>query len=89
MVSNSTEVFHSTAPDEDHRVLLEIVPDTWNIGRYLYSICKANTCDLSKGRVRFLRRNGPDASANSTFLRIRFEGGRLIFLNNLLAPKSY
>ena len=38
VVADTRKVFDATTANEHNRVLLQIVSDTWNIGRYLNSI---------------------------------------------------
>jgi hypothetical protein len=39
MIPNTGKVFDPPPPNEDNGVLLEIVPDTRDIGRYLKTVC--------------------------------------------------
>jgi hypothetical protein len=39
MIPNTGKVFDPPPPDEDNGVLLEIVPYTRNISRYLKAVC--------------------------------------------------
>src|SRR5262249_16771716 len=38
VVAHTRKVLHATAADEHHRVLLEVVPDTRNVGRHLDAV---------------------------------------------------
>ena len=68
VISDTREVFDSAAADEDHTVLLEIVSNSGNVGRYLDTVGQADPGDLTKSRVRLLGGDGLNRGANSSLL---------------------
>ena len=54
-------------------MLLEVVSDSWNVGSDFHSVSKANSGDLSNGRVRLLRRGRRYLRADPSLERRRVE----------------
>src|SRR4051812_12861694 len=69
MVTNTRQIFHTTAANQHDRVLLEVVANTRDIGGHFYSIGEAHTSHLPESRIRLLRRSGVNTSANTAALR--------------------
>src|SRR5207249_11777404 len=69
VVAHPRQVLHATAPDEDDRVLLQVVPDPGDVGRDLDRVGEAHPGDLPQGRVRLLRRGRVHADTHPTLLR--------------------
>ena len=69
MVPNTRQITHSAAPDQNHRVLLQVVPFARDIGRNFDVVGEAHSGHLSKRRVRLLRSNRANLQANASFLR--------------------
>ena len=78
VVTNAGQVTYTTAANEDHRVLLQIVPDSGDVAGSFHSVGKTNLCDLTKCRVRLLRGSGGYLGAYTAFLgRVLINGGIL------------
>ncbi len=58
MIAHARQVFHATAADHDHRVLLQIVPFPRNIRRYLHAVGQPHARHFAQRRVWFFRRHG-------------------------------
>ena len=69
VVSDTRQVFDATASDQHHRVLLEIMALTTDVGGDFYSVGQADSSDLSKGRVGLLRSHGTHLDADTPPLR--------------------
>ena len=48
MVTYTRKVTNSSASDKNNRVFLKVVSDTRNVSRCLKTVCKSNSCDLTK-----------------------------------------
>jgi hypothetical protein len=46
-VTNTRQIVGTAASDEDHRMLLQIVPFAWNVRDDLVTACQANFCNFS------------------------------------------
>src|SRR5699024_2452916 len=77
LVAHTRQVLHTTAADQDHRVLLEVVPLARDVGGDLDRGGEAHTSDLPKRGVRLLRRGRVDAGADTAALGAALERGRL------------
>src|SRR5665648_88993 len=89
LVPDSWEVFDPAAPDENHRVLLEIMPDAGDVGGDLHPVRETHTRHLAQSRVRLLGRGGVHAGAHASLLRSSSERRRLTLLGQLSAAFSY
>src|SRR4029079_15620364 len=69
VVLDRREVLHAAAADQDHRVLLEVVADTGDVGRDLHLVGQPHARDLAQRRVRLLGRHRPDLQAHAALLR--------------------
>src|SRR5512138_683187 len=89
VVAHAGEVLHAAAADEDHRVLLEVVPDAGDVARHLEPVRQPDARHLSERRVRLLGRRGVHARADAALLRRLLERGRLLLGLELLAPLAH
>src|SRR6187549_1990947 len=69
LVADARQVLDATTPDQDHRVLLQVVPLARDVGGDLHAVGQAHTRDLAQGRVRLLRGHRGDAGADAAPLR--------------------
>src|SRR4029079_2657844 len=69
VVLDRREVLHAAAADEDHGVLLEVVPDPRDVGRDLHAVGEAHARDLAERRVRLLRGHRAHLQADAPLLR--------------------
>src|SRR3954467_1153446 len=79
VVAHARQILDATAADHDHRVLLQVMAFTRDVADYLEAIGQTHLGDLTKRRVRLLRRRGVDARADAPLLR------RLLQRRHLLA----
>jgi len=79
VVAHTRKVFDSTATDQHHRVLLEVVAFTTDVANDFKPIGETNLRDFSEGRVRLFWGSGVDPGADTTALRARLEGRALAF----------
>src|SRR5512145_1352067 len=78
VVAHAGEILHASAADEDHRVLLEVVPDARDVARHLEAVGEPDARDLAERGVRLLRGRRVDARAHAALLRRLLERGRLL-----------
>src|SRR5690606_8939382 len=76
VVTHAREILHTTAADEHHAVLLEVVPLARNVRGGLDAVREAHARDLPEGRVRLLRGGRVDAGADASLLGAVLKGGR-------------
>src|SRR6202011_4113249 len=70
VVAHARQILDAAAADEDHRMLLEVVADTRDVGRDLLTVGEADAGDLTKRRVRLLRGDRLHLSAHAATLRV-------------------
>ena len=85
VITHTRKVLYTAAADKHDRVLLQVVADTRNVGGYLDLVGQTNTCDLSKCRVRFLRRRSINTRANPSFLWVCLQSRAGCFVFDSLA----
>src|SRR5882672_4286721 len=88
VVPDTGEVFDAAAADQDDRVLLEVMPDPWDVSGDFLAGGKANARDLPKRRVRLLGGRGIDAHADAPPLRGALQRRCLRLLHQRLAAGS-
>ena len=71
VVTNTRQVLNTTAADQNHGVLLQVMANTGDISRNFHTIGQTHTGDLTQSGVRLLGGGGTNSSANTTLL-----GGR-------------
>src|SRR5581483_5830625 len=76
VVAHPGQVLDAATANQDHRVLLQIVPDARNVGVDLVAIGQAHPCDLAQCRVGLLGRGGFDLRAYAALLRRALQGRR-------------
>jgi len=69
VIPHTGKILHATPTDEHNRVLLQVMSNTRDVRRYLNSVRKTHSRDLSKRRVRLLRSLCIDARAHPPLLR--------------------
>src|ERR1700689_3504374 len=74
LVAHAGQVLDATAPDENHGVLLQVVPLAGNVGGDFHRPADPYTRDLAQRGVGLLRRGCVDARADAAALR----GGGLL-----------
>ncbi|CDZ88907.1 conserved hypothetical protein [Rhodococcus ruber] len=84
LVADTGEVLHTTTAHEHHRVLLQVVTLTRDVGGDLDGAGQTHAGDLPERRVRLLRGGGVHASAHAATLRAALEG-RGLDLGGLVA----
>src|SRR3954453_21727555 len=85
LVAHAREVLHTTAAHEHHRMLLEVVADTGDVGGDLDATRETDAGDLAQRRVRLLRRRRVDAGAHTAALRGTLQRRGLGLLDLVLA----
>src|SRR5512141_3158924 len=63
VIAHAGQVLDAAAPDQDHRVLLEVMPLARDIAGHFQPVGQAHARDLAQSRVRLLRRRRVDARA--------------------------
>src|SRR5487761_1182345 len=82
VVSNSRQIFYLAAPDQHHRVLLQVVTDPRDVGGDLRLGGQPPPTPLAERRVGLLGGGGEYAHAPPALLRRSLEGGRLGLLDH-------
>ena len=72
VIPHARQIFHASAADHDHGVLLQIVPHARNIRGHFLAVGKPDTGDFPQGRVRLLRRGRGDLDADAALERAAF-----------------
>src|SRR3979411_3033340 len=85
LVTNTRQVLDSATTHEHHRVLLEVVTFTGDVGGDLAAAGQLHTRALAQRRVRLLGGRGVHASAHATPLRAPLEGRGLLLGSLVLA----
>src|SRR5215472_7515546 len=85
LVADARQVAHPAAPDEHDGVLLEVVPNAWDVRRDFYVAGQPYPGDLAERGVRLLGRGGVDARADTPTLRAAFERRCLVLAYLVLA----
>src|ERR1700712_938374 len=83
VVTHAGQILDATAADHDHGVLLKVMTFTRNVTDDFEAIGQTHLGDLTKRRVRLLRRRRVDARANAALLR------RLLQRRHFLARLLY
>ena len=68
VVANTWKVFDATAANEDDGVFLQIVPLAADVRSDLFTVRKADTCDLAESGVRLLGCHGRDLETHAALL---------------------
>ena len=69
LVADARQILDSTTPDQDNRVLLQVVALARDVGGDLHPVGETDTGDLAQRRVRLLRRHRGDTGADAAPLR--------------------
>src|SRR3954471_2454155 len=77
VVTHTGQVLHAAAAHQDHRVFLEVVAFTADVGDDFEAVGQADLGDLPQRGVRLLRRRGVHAGADAAALRAVLHRGRL------------
>src|SRR5437588_8291028 len=88
LVADAREVLDPSPPDEDDRMLLQVVPDAGNVGGDLDARRQPHPGDLAESRVRLLGRGGLHLGAHAAALRASPEGRGLRLGDLALAALS-
>src|SRR5690606_7878742 len=83
--AHTRQVLDTTATDQHHRVLLQVMALTADVRDDLEPVGETHLCDLTQRRVRPLRGRGVDASAHAALLRAGLERRDLALGNFHLA----
>ena len=81
-ILNTRKVLDTSSTDEHHRVLLEFVLLSWDVGNHHLLIGKSDAGYLTQGRVGLLGCSGIDFDADSLLERVSLQGTgtRLLYL---------
>ena len=71
VVTNPRQVLYTTAPDQHHAVLLQVMALTTNVRGHLKTVGQPDTADFSQRRVRLLRSCGVHPRTDAATLRAR------------------
>src|SRR5207245_3689965 len=85
VVPDAGQVLHAAPPDQDDRVLLQVMAHPGNVGGDLEPVGQADPGDLAQRGVRLLRSRRVDPDADAAFLRAGVHGGRLGLLRRRLS----
>ena len=68
MVTDTGKVLNTTATDQNHGVLLQVMANTRNISGNFHTIGQTHTGDLTQCGVRLLGAGGTNSGADTTLL---------------------
>jgi hypothetical protein len=88
MITDPGKILDAAAPDEYHRMFLEVVAYTGNISGYFGTMGKPDTSHLAQGRIGFFGGYRHNPCTNSPFLRAGLKGRRLCLGTNLMPSKT-
>lgn len=89
MVPDSGKVLHSTAPNENDGVLLQIMADPGNVGRHFDPVGQTNAGHFPESGVRLLGGDGVDSCAYPTSCGIALKSRRGGLLSFILSSMTY
>ena len=89
VIANARQILHAAATNQYDRVLLQVMADAGNVGRDLNSIREPHASNLSKRRVRLLRRDRIDPGADAPPLRTFLQRRTRLRILRSLTPLSY
>src|SRR5215472_8013918 len=69
VITHARQVLDAAAPDEHHRVLLQVVALATDVAGDFVAVGEAHAADLAQRRVGLLRRGGVHARADTALLR--------------------
>src|SRR5439155_3193144 len=69
VVTDAGKILHATSADQHDGVLLQVVPDAWNIGGYFDSVGEPDARDFAQRGIRLLGSGGVHTSADTATLR--------------------
>src|SRR5947209_9892514 len=69
LIAEARKVLDAAAANQDHGVLLQVVPLTGDVGADFHTVGQAHTGDLAQSRIRLLGRGRVDARAHAPTLR--------------------
>jgi hypothetical protein len=76
MITNARKVLNASSANQNHGVLLQVMPNAGNVSGYFYPIGEADAGNLAQSRVRLLWRNGVNTRTDAAALRILLKGRR-------------
>src|SRR4029078_12431238 len=85
VIAYARKVLDAAAPDQHHRMLLQIMSLARDVAGHFHLIGKTDAGDLAQGGVGLLRRRGVDARTHSPFLRAGLHRRHFVPLDRLLA----
>jgi hypothetical protein len=77
VVADARKVLDPAAPDEDDRVLLQVMADSGDIARDFDIIGQTDSSHLAESGVGFFRCGGKNSRADTSFLRAILQSRRL------------
>jgi hypothetical protein len=69
MIPDPGKILNPAAPDQNHRMFLEIVADAGDIGGYFRSVRKPDTGHFTQRRIRLFGSNGHNPCTDPPLLR--------------------
>src|SRR6185295_6692179 len=85
VIADAGKILHAAAPDQDNRVLLQVVTDAGDVSRDLDTVGQAHARDFAERRVRFLRCLRVNTGTDTTLLGEALKRGTGRFVLHLLA----
>src|SRR5215813_4983242 len=68
MIADAWQIFHAPTTNKYYRMLLQIMPFTWNVSSYFQLISQTHASDLTHCRIRLLRCHCAHLGADATLL---------------------
>src|SRR3989338_7383357 len=86
VIADAGQILHAPAAHQHDRVLLEIVPLSWNVGGHLHGGRQPDPGNFPQRGVGFFRRHRPNLHAHAAALRRGLERRRFRLLEQRVAP---
>src|SRR5512139_788356 len=86
VISHAGKVFDPAPPDENDRMLLQVVSHAGDVGRHLHGVGKPHPGNFPEGRVRLFRCRRIDPHTDAALLRTALQRRALRLPLDLLAP---
>ena len=89
MIANTWKILDPSTPHKNYRMFLKVVPNPWNIGSYLKTICHSHTGHFSESRIRLFRRGGINPNTYTPSLRTTCQRRAFAFCRHLFTALAH
>jgi hypothetical protein len=89
VITNTRQIFHTSATNQYNRVLLQIVSLTRDVGVHFLLVREFHTSHFTHGRIRLFRGSSVNTHAHATPLRARIECGGFTLIHQVSPSFPY